>query len=159
MTSSLDSGTYYIDSKIHVDLRIKERPCFGLQYPYLCPNSKLRLRIKYILIHVRVGGDGLYYRNVHVDTCMISRSVGVAITSRSRYRDRRHLAARARNRVCLSPGRAAVVEACTSRRCEAKTRRRSNRPSAGGTTLSRACYASSWTSTHVAAVLLLLRTS
>ena len=43
----------YVSSKI----RIKGEAVFwqGLQYPYLCPNSKPYLRIKYILI----GGDGL----------------------------------------------------------------------------------------------------
>ena len=52
----------YIDSKI----RIEGEAMFwlSLQYPYLCPNSKLIPRIKYILI----GGGGLSLSRKHEGT-------------------------------------------------------------------------------------------
>ena len=50
----------------------------SLQYPYLCPNSKLTLRIKYILI----GGDGLYKETA----CNSSISLSSPVQSHLSYR-------------------------------------------------------------------------
>ena len=62
MDKSDDDGPVRKKIKLLVYVSLKNKDKWkasfwlSLQYPYLRPNSKLRLRIKYIL----VGGDGLY---------------------------------------------------------------------------------------------------